>query len=233
MHHPEKVAKDTIPSKVKDFIRSAVEEQFKSLRPDLIKHFDAVIIYDKRDYEHVVRVKYELTEIMRWDGRDSDIRIELFDNEAYFSQSRISIIQDVINKCCLLLFYLTENADNPYFHFLCEEAIAFSKLYTETGAAVHPKSECVIKPIHTLPQSARHYKAPPGLASLTSIDWFDRGSKFTRDKIISVLINAKVTREQNEATDKTRREFAFMHYASRVMPGTSQSVHPDKGSPKY
>ncbi|XP_052283119.1 uncharacterized protein LOC127879988 isoform X4 [Dreissena polymorpha] len=157
-------------------------------------------------------------------------RNKRFKNTANFQQQtslfkRTKTSTRLINPQC--------TTQKKWPRILFQEAIAFSKLYTETGAAVHPKSECVIKPIHTLPQSARHYKAPPGLASLTSIDWFDRGSKFTRDKIISVLINAKVTREQNEATDKTRREFAFMHYASRVMPGTSQSVHPDKGSPKY
>ncbi|KAH3881365.1 uncharacterized protein LOC127880275 [Dreissena polymorpha] len=201
---------------LRSFIKSVVKEQIQGAKPEKRKHFDSVIVYDKRDYEQVMFYKNQMEDIMSQSDVKEPVRIELYDSEQ-FLQSSVRVIDDVISKSSVIFVLLSVHSDTRQINFFCEEAVARLHIdpsnQSSFGAANAFDSplKCIIKPLQTVPSSRRMYPIPPGLMSITSIDIFDYTSSFTRDKIISTLREAINTRIRQEDRDNTKREFSYMH----------------------
>ncbi|WAR25083.1 hypothetical protein MAR_010787 [Mya arenaria] len=51
----------------------------------------------------------------------------------------------------------------------------------------------------------------PGIFSIAKLDWFDRESPFTREKVITVLKEAVVVRKRKEIDANVKRNFKYAH----------------------
>lgn len=188
------------------FIRNLVQKQFSP--PTEIKFFDAAIVYDKRDYEEVIDFRDQLIYLVKSRLKE-DLRIELFDSEE-FSQSKIMVVEDVVEKCSVVLVYLSSNFTSPELHLFVEEAIGLSRLgYNnpiQTGQ-MNSQKQWVLKPVHTKPRKSRDYKTPVGLLTVNGIDWFDRNSEYTMKQILQTMQVAMTQRKQKGAEVNTNTAY--------------------------
>ncbi|WAQ97695.1 hypothetical protein MAR_022068 [Mya arenaria] len=210
------VPRDTKPTEpnqnenvIEVFIRESIRSEIVRAKPAEYKCFDAVVVYDSRDYDYVLQFKSFIESLTKEIPVPDIIRIELFDSEQ-FAQSKIQVIVDILSRSCIVFFYLSQNSNTPYFNLFCEEATARTFLEShETGTEMLPNS--ILKPVHSSPKFQRNYKTPPGFLALQSIDWFDRESPFTREKVITVLKEAVVVRKRKEIDANVKRNFKYAH----------------------
>ncbi|XP_052780625.1 uncharacterized protein LOC128217501 [Mya arenaria] len=204
------VDKDTL----RQWIKSTVKNVLQSKKPKQWKSIDGVIVFNQRDYEHVLQFKRFIEDVMRTEHEH--IRIELFESQK-FIQSKVRNVEDIISKCCVIFVFLTDNTNTPDINFFCEEAIGRLRLdpcnqsEIASAFALDTPSRCLLQPVHTKPKHLRTYSTPPGLFSINAVDWFDITSSFTRDKIIQLMKSAKKLRKRHETEVNTNREFQHIY----------------------
>lgn len=175
-----------------------IDVSIKHSSKEHVNFFDAAIVYDKKDYEGALDLKNELMFIVRSRIYD-DPRIELFDSKE-LAQSNIMIVEDVINRCSVILVYLTCNSTSPELHLFIEEAICISRFgYNNTGIqSGRVSNQWVLKPVHTKSRKYRDYKTPVSLLTVNGIDWFDRSSGHTTSNIVALMQTAITQRKQRD-----------------------------------
>ncbi|XP_053377388.1 uncharacterized protein LOC128547859 [Mercenaria mercenaria] len=197
-HHTKEEEKMKRQDALEDFIRQLVHQQVSPQAR--VKFFDAAIVYEKEDYSEALNFREEVIMIVK-SALNEEVRIELFDSEE-FAQSKIIVVEDVLNKCSLVFVYLTINFRSPELKFFIEEAIGMSRLGLHNqdiqAGTSHNERQWVLKPIHTMPPKYRAYRVPTGLLSVNGIEWYNKDSAHTRQQICAVMHTAIHTRKERE-----------------------------------
>ncbi|XP_052213190.1 uncharacterized protein LOC127832075 isoform X2 [Dreissena polymorpha] len=190
---------------LKDFIKQYVKQEIGSKRSDIKRLCDAVIVYDKNDYEYAFDMKDEIKAMVTKELNE-ELRIELFDDEK-FMQSHVQVVQDVLKNASVVLVYLSNNTGNSrQVQFFIEEAIALTRIGPVDKDGLVSDCEFSVRPVHSQASYKRNYRTPPGLASVSGIDWFDK-SKYTYDRIIAIMKNAIRRRKLIENPRQVQDEF--------------------------
>lgn len=208
-----------VTADIEGLIKNLVYKEFQNSKP-VVKKFDVAVLYHRKDYEEVQIFKNELRHIVKTNLGD-DLLIELYDNEESFSQSKVKVVKELSKKCSLVLCYLTKHFNSRELEFITEEAIATSNFHGSSD------KNLAIKVVHTLPKELRNYELPSGFMSTHCIDWFDRYSSFTNDKIIKVCKEAIKKRKQNLQNEKTLSDF---RHAYRFQP-RSKDLRQESSNP--
>ncbi|XP_053377391.1 uncharacterized protein LOC123529032 isoform X2 [Mercenaria mercenaria] len=218
---------------IHEFIKNLVHTQVS--KEHIIKYFDAVIVYDKNDYSNVISFRNQLHSIVK-SSLDEDLKIELFDSEE-FAQSKIMVVEDVIDRCSVVLIYLSSNFNSPELHLFIEEAIGLSRLgYNDPefqSGRTTSRRQWVLKPVHTEPRKSRDYKTPLGLLTVNGIDWFDRSSSHTLNQIKGMMQTAIMQRKQREVEGNTSRTYEHVFGSSPEMPPLGPPFNKPYESPTF
>jgi len=199
-HHPTGDIRQQVPRKTSSdesidaLINRIVQQKIQDNKTE-VKRFDAAILYHRHDYDSVIKFMEELISITRH-YQGEELKIEVYDSEEHFSQSKVLAVGEVAMKCSLLFCYLTNNFRSGELTYFIEEAIAMSRFHSSSS------SHFTIKAVHTLPKHLRNYSTPPGLMSTNPIDWFDRDSSFTLDKVKALIREAIKKRKTNQTREK-------------------------------
>ncbi|KAH3818714.1 hypothetical protein DPMN_120437 [Dreissena polymorpha] len=209
----EDVKSDDSLNDVKDFIKQYVKQEFKSKKSDIKRLCDAVIVYDKNDYEYVVDMRDKIKDIVLKELNE-DLHIELFDDEK-FVQSHVQVVQDVLKNASVVLVYLSMNTQNSRgVQFFIDEAVVMKKIDHATFTS---EDEFIVRPVHSQPPNQLNYRTPPGLASVSGIDWFDK-SKYTNDRIVAIMRNAIRKRKLIENPRRVQGEFRQTSLQTGLFP---------------
>jgi len=211
---------EAVPVEVKQFIEATVRQEMAANKPYPDKHFEVVIVYNEQDYEEVKRYREEILDIAEREKNLKDVKIALYDDATCFQQSKVKVVDELLRKSYCLMFYMTANSNTPYFNYIFEEAFArvtFDKNPTDESPVSISNALVVV---HSLPRKERNYSVPVGMTSINSIDWFDKKSAYTRDKVKAILTNGKHIKSRQER-DTTRREFSFAYQQLRRQSGAA------------
>lgn len=214
-------------SQLESLIKDMVSREFRQSRPD-VKMFDVAIVYHRNDYDDVLNFRSSLSAMAR-DSLGEDLKIELYDSEEHFSESKVLVVSEVAKKCSLMFCYLTANFNSRELNFFIEEAIALSKFHASSG------NKFSIKAVHTLPSKVRNYSTPSGLVSTNPIDWFDRHSSFTKDKVLALLKDAIKKRKANQAHTSTVSNFKHAFEFGKkegAVPRPENTSHTQRQAPQ-
>ncbi|KAL4225828.1 hypothetical protein ACF0H5_013817 [Mactra antiquata] len=208
---------------MKEFIKQIVRKKYGKV-PEL-QFFDAAVVYDERDFNEAVKFRDQIMSVLKPQFGD-DLRIELFDSES-FAQSKIMVVKDVIDRCSVVLLYLTPNFDSPELNLFVEESIAITRLgynKPKSGLLDH-QSKWVLKPVQTEPLHNRRYSVPMGLSSLKGINWYDKSS-YTLHQIETIFKDAINVRKQREASKSS--DFAYEKtFGNKIETPFEQTEVPD------
>ncbi|XP_052213193.1 uncharacterized protein LOC127832076 [Dreissena polymorpha] len=206
---------------LKDFIKQYVKQEKGPTRSDIKRLCDAVIVYDKNDYDYAVDMKDEIKAMVTQELND-ELRIELFDDEK-FMQSHVQVVQDVLKNASVVLVYLSKNTEQSgRVQFFIEEAIALTRIGPVDKDVLVSDCEFSVRPVHSQPSNKRNYRTPPGLASVTGIDWFDK-SKYTYDRIVAIMKNA--IRRRKRIENPRQVQDMFRQTMNRTGSLTQQQFH--------
>ncbi|KAK3593029.1 hypothetical protein CHS0354_005393 [Potamilus streckersoni] len=190
-----------------------------SISSDKEPFYDAVIVYDQNDFTEVQLFKEELTYMMTTEGFPG-LRLVLFDSTV-FPASHIMSIEDIVRRSILVLVYLTPQFNPKRLELFCNEILGLTRLgYNEPdvlAGRMENTQKWAFRPVHTQHEKARYYKTPIGLTTVIGMNWYDRYSPNTRQKIISLMAQAlhdRTQRENNAHLTGRYRELYMQHRKS-------------------
>ncbi|XP_052279597.1 uncharacterized protein LOC127877595 isoform X2 [Dreissena polymorpha] len=206
---------------LKEFIKQYVKQEIGSKRSNIKRLCDAVIVYDKNDYDYAVDMKDEIKAMVTQELNEK-LRIELFDDEK-FMQSHVQVVQDVLKNANVVLVYLSNNTENSrQVQFFIEEAVAVTRIGPIHKGGLVSDCEFSVRPVHSQPPNRRNYRIPPGLVSVSGIDWYDK-SKHTYDRIVAIMKNAIRRRKLIENPRQVQED--FRQTSLRTGSSTHQQFH--------
>ncbi|KAH3792278.1 hypothetical protein DPMN_145769 [Dreissena polymorpha] len=206
---------------LKDFIKQNVKQEIWSKRSDINRLYDAVIVHDKNDYDYAIDMKDEIKAIVLKELNE-DLHIELFGDEK-FMQSQVQVVQAVLKNASVVLVYLSKNTEQSgRVQFFIEEAIALTRIGPVDKDFLVSDCEFSVRPVHSQPSNKRNYRTPPGLASVSGIDWFDK-SKYTYDRIVAIMKNAIRRRKLVENPRQVQYKLRQKMVRTRLLP--QQQLH--------